>query len=157
MKRTLPATLACSLVFAAVPLPGAAAAPVAGAGPRVDFERYALPNGLSVILHVDRKLPLVHVNLWYHVGSKDERLGRSGFAHLFEHMMFEGSKNATNKYFTVCREGRCQRLRGRPQWHDGLGPHELFRHGAVWRAGVPVVARVRSPGHAGRGGQPGAL
>jgi zinc protease len=68
--------------------------------PRIDFEKYTLPNGLQVILHVDRKLPMVHVNSWYHVGSKNERAGRTGFAHLFEHMMFEGSKNANGKYFT---------------------------------------------------------
>ena len=67
--------------------------------PKIDFEKYTLPNGLQVILHVDRKLPMVHVNNWYHVGSKNERLGRSGFAHLFEHMMFEGSKDANSKYF----------------------------------------------------------
>ncbi len=62
--------------------------------PKIEFEKYTLPNGLQVILHVDRKLPMVHVNLWYHVGSANERPGRSGFAHLFEHMMFQGSKNA---------------------------------------------------------------
>ena len=67
--------------------------------PKVQFEKYMLPNGLQVILHVDRKLPMVHVNCWYHVGSKNERQGRTGFAHLFEHMMFEGSKNANQKYF----------------------------------------------------------
>lgn len=60
--------------------------------PKIAFEKYTLPNGLQVILHVDHKLPMVHVNNWYHVGSKNERLGRTGFAHLFEHMMFEGSK-----------------------------------------------------------------
>jgi zinc protease len=68
--------------------------------PRLTFEKYTLPNGLQVILHVDRKLPMVHVNSWYHVGSKNERAGRTGFAHLFEHMMFEGSKNANVKYLS---------------------------------------------------------
>ena len=67
--------------------------------PKIEFEKYVLPNGLQVILHVDRKLPMVHVNCWYHVGSKNERVGRTGFAHLFEHMMFEGSKDANGKYF----------------------------------------------------------
>ena len=67
--------------------------------PKIEYEKYTLPNGLQVILHVDRKLPMVHVNNWYHVGSKNERVGRTGFAHLFEHMMFEGSKDANNKYF----------------------------------------------------------
>jgi zinc protease len=62
--------------------------------PKLEFEKFTLPNGLQVILHVDRKLPIVHVNQWFHVGSKDEKPGRTGFAHLFEHMMFQGSKNA---------------------------------------------------------------
>jgi zinc protease len=68
--------------------------------PKVDFEKVTLPNGLQLILHVDRKLPIVHVNEWFHVGSKNERFGRTGFAHLFEHMMFQGSKNASEDYFT---------------------------------------------------------
>ena len=68
--------------------------------PKIEFEKFTLPNGLQVILHVDRKLPMVHVNSWFHVGSKNERAGRTGFAHLFEHMMFEGSKDANGKYFS---------------------------------------------------------
>jgi zinc protease len=71
-----------------------------GAVPKLEFEKYTLPNGLQVILHVDKKLPMVHVNQWYHVGSKNERPGRTGFAHLFEHMMFQGSGNAKEDYFT---------------------------------------------------------
>ena len=67
--------------------------------PQIQFEKYTLPNGLQVILHEDRKLPVVHVNQWYHVGSKNERFGRTGFAHLFEHIMFQGSKNASEEYF----------------------------------------------------------
>ena len=72
----------------------------AGTVPKIQFEEYTLPNGLRVILHVDRKLPVVHVNQWFNVGSKNERTGRSGFAHLFEHMMFQGSKNAEKEYFS---------------------------------------------------------
>lgn len=68
--------------------------------PKVEFEKYTLPNGLQVILHVDRKLPVVHVNQWFHVGSKNEQAGRTGFAHLFEHMMFQGSKNASGEYIS---------------------------------------------------------
>ncbi len=68
--------------------------------PKIEFEHYKLSNGLEVILHIDRKLPIVHVNEWYHVGSKNEKRGRTGFAHLFEHMMFQGSKNADGEYFT---------------------------------------------------------
>src|SRR5579864_2318897 len=57
------------------------------------FTRHTLANGLRVVLHPDQALPLVAINLWYHVGSKNERPGRTGFAHFFEHMMFKGSKN----------------------------------------------------------------
>jgi zinc protease len=78
----------------------AAPAPGAASVPKIEFEKYTLPNGLQVILHVDRKLPIVHVNQWYHVGSKNEKPGRTGFAHLFEHMMFQGSGNAKEDYFT---------------------------------------------------------
>ncbi|GMU65184.1 MAG: hypothetical protein AMXMBFR36_14580 [Acidobacteriota bacterium] len=68
--------------------------------PKIDFEKFTLSNGLQVILHVDRKLPVVHVNQWFHVGSKNEKPGRTGFAHLFEHMMFQGSANAKEEYFS---------------------------------------------------------
>jgi zinc protease len=67
--------------------------------PEVEYEKITLDNGLDVIFHVDRKLPIVHVNQWFHVGSKNERPGRTGFAHLFEHLMFEGSTNAPEGYF----------------------------------------------------------
>lgn len=61
--------------------------------PEIKYETYTLPNGLQVILTEDHRLPIVGVDLWYHVGPVKERVGRTGFAHLFEHMMFEGSKN----------------------------------------------------------------
>ncbi len=61
--------------------------------PKLPYQISTLPNGLRVILSEDRSTPIVHVSLWYHVGSKNERAGRTGFAHLFEHMMFKGSKN----------------------------------------------------------------
>jgi zinc protease len=60
---------------------------------------FTLPNGLQVILHQDRRLPVVAVNTWYHVGSSREEPGRTGFAHLFEHLMFEGSKNVPEGMF----------------------------------------------------------
>ena len=65
----------------------------------IGFDKFTLPNGLEVILHEDHTLPLVAVNVWYNVGSKDEEIGRTGFAHLFEHMMFEGSKNHNKSFF----------------------------------------------------------
>src|SRR5262245_25624297 len=61
--------------------------------PKLQYQMLPLPNGLRVILSEDHSTPIVHVAVWYHVGSKNERPGRAGFAHLFEHMMFKGSKN----------------------------------------------------------------
>jgi zinc protease len=74
---------------------GAPLAPIEGAvrPPRLDYTLTRLPNGLTVIVSEDHSTPIVHLQLWYHVGSKDEKKGRTGFAHLFEHMMFKGSKN----------------------------------------------------------------
>src|SRR5688572_25164358 len=68
--------------------------------PKLDYQRLVLPNGLTVILHEDHSTPITHVSLWYHVGSKNERAGRTGFAHLFEHMMFKGSKNVDPEQHT---------------------------------------------------------
>ncbi|MDE1154634.1 MAG: pitrilysin family protein [Acidobacteriaceae bacterium] len=65
--------------------------------PALAYEQYTLPNGLTVLTHVDHRLPLVAVDLWYHVGPLNERAGRTGFAHLFEHMMFEGSEHVGEK------------------------------------------------------------
>ena len=65
----------------------------------IAFEKQTLPNGLDVILHQDHSIPVVAVNVWYHVGSKDEEVGRTGFAHLFEHVMFEGSKHHNQSFF----------------------------------------------------------
>src|SRR5580658_4967027 len=65
--------------------------------PEISYESYKLSNGLEVLLHEDHKLPIVSVDIWYHVGPVKERAGRTGFAHLFEHMMFEGSKHVGEK------------------------------------------------------------
>jgi predicted Zn-dependent peptidase len=66
---------------------------------KLAYEKYTLENGLEVILHEDHRTPVAAVNLWYHVGSKDEAKGKSGFAHLFEHMMFEGSRHVGEGMF----------------------------------------------------------
>ena len=71
----------------------------ASASVDIPYEQFTLPNGLRVIVHTDRKAPIVAVNIWYHVGSKDEPAGRSGFAHLFEHLMFNGSENHPGEFF----------------------------------------------------------
>ena len=65
----------------------------------IPFEKFVLPNGLTLIVHEDHKAPIVAVNVWYHVGSKNERPGRTGFAHLFEHLMFNGSENWPGEFF----------------------------------------------------------
>jgi zinc protease len=67
--------------------------------PELKFQKFTLANGLNVILHEDHATPIVGVNVWYHVGSKDERPGKTGFAHLFEHMMFQGSQHYDKVYF----------------------------------------------------------
>ncbi|MGB3723527.1 MAG: pitrilysin family protein [Pacificimonas sp.] len=66
----------------------------------IPYEKFTLSNGLTVITHTDRKAPIVAVSVWYHVGSKDEPEGKTGFAHLFEHLMFNGSENADGEWFT---------------------------------------------------------
>jgi zinc protease len=81
--------LAASALAVSLHAPAASAE----AGPSIPFEKYRLPNGLEVILSQDSGLPLVAVNIWYHVGAANEEPGRTGFAHLFEHMMFTGSKH----------------------------------------------------------------
>jgi zinc protease len=71
----------------------------------VDYIQFTLPNGLNVILHEDHTVPVVHTNLWYLVGSANEKPGRTGFAHLFEHLMFEGSGHVREGEFDTLLEG----------------------------------------------------
>jgi zinc protease len=95
------AALLVALAPPAVAAEDVAPAPLATLVERVDipFEQFTLNNGLRVVVHTDRKAPLVHVGVWYHVGSKDEPLGKSGFAHLFEHIMFRGSEHSRQDHF----------------------------------------------------------
>jgi zinc protease len=72
--------------------------------PEIPFEEFHLDNGLRVIVHEDRKAPIVAVTIWYHVGSKNEAPGKTGFAHLFEHLMFNGSENYTTSIFGPFRK-----------------------------------------------------
>ena len=120
----------------------------ASAAPKVEFEKFRLPNGLQVILHVDRKLPIVHVNQWFHVGSKNEKPGRTGFAHLFEHMMFQGSKNARRVLHSQKRPGRTSRRAASTGPPTPIAPTTSPR--CPPGTSRPALARVRSPGHAAR-------
>ena len=99
--RNALATRAAALVLAAT----VCGAPVHGAGDGdaqgvdIPFTKYTLDNGLRLIVHQDTKAPVIAVNVWYHVGSKNEKAGKTGFAHLFEHLMFNGTENYNDEYF----------------------------------------------------------
>ena len=103
--------LALPLAFVAGPRCGGGC-PAAGVAPATRSPRrsrfrsgsFGSPTGLNVILHRDASVPIVAVNVWYHVGSANERPGRTGFAHLFEHLMFEGSKNVAEGEFDTLLE-----------------------------------------------------
>jgi zinc protease len=85
----------------------------AAASPEIPFEKYQLANGLEVILHEDSSAPTVHVEVWYKVGSKDELPGRTGFAHLFEHIMFQGTKHIPeDTYFKYLAEAGASNRNG---------------------------------------------
>ncbi len=103
MKTRLPLALALALAAG-----GAGAQEI----PDIPFTRYRLQNGLTLVVHEDHKAPIVAVNVWYHVGSKNERPGRTGFAHLFEHLMFNGSEHFNDDYFKVLERLGATELNG---------------------------------------------
>ncbi|PRQ01304.1 Peptidase M16 inactive domain protein [Enhygromyxa salina] len=102
----------------------------------IEYERYTLDNGMEVILHRDTSAPLVAVNIWYHVGSGDEVPGKSGFAHLFEHMMFQGAKHiGEDVHFDILREIGGTGVNGttnsdRTNYFETVPSHELET--ALW-------------------------
>lgn len=104
--------------------------------PKIEFERYQLQNGLEVILHKDNRVPLVAVDVWYHVGSGDEVVGRSGFAHLFEHMLFQGSKHVgEDKHFEILKKVGASFVNGttntdRTNYFETVPSHQLET--ALW-------------------------
>jgi predicted Zn-dependent peptidase len=102
----------------------------AHAGEAIPFQRYELPNGLQVLLHPDRSLPQVVVDVWYRVGSKDEVAGRSGFAHLFEHLMFMGTDRLPGNGFDAVMEAyggsnNAWTMEDATNYHEG-GPPNLL-------------------------------
>jgi predicted Zn-dependent peptidase len=99
----------------------------------IPFETFTLANGLRVIVHEDRKAPIVAVSVWYNVGSKDEPAGRTGFAHLFEHIMFNGSENAPGEYFEYTRQMGATDLNG-TTWFDRTNYFETVPRPALERA-----------------------
>jgi len=78
----------------------------------IPYEKFVLDNGLTVIVHEDHKAPIVAINMWYHVGSKNEKPGKTGFAHLFEHLMFGGSQNAPGRYIEAMEKVGATDLNG---------------------------------------------
>ena len=103
MKRSLFAGSAFAVILTALASspPAAASEAQATAGIDIPFQKFVLKNGLRLVVHEDRKAPIVAVNVWYHVGSKNEKPGRTGFAHLFEHLMFNGTEHYNDDYFKV--------------------------------------------------------
>lgn len=83
----------------------------------IPYERFTLDNGLKVLVHTDRKAPIVAVSIWYGVGSANEPKGKTGYAHLFEHIMFNGSENAPGDYFEPLRQIGATDLNG-TTWLD---------------------------------------
>jgi len=82
----------------------------------IPYQKFVLGNGLTVIVHEDHKAPIVAVNLWYHVGSKNEKRGKTGFAHLFEHLMFGGSQHAKGVYIKALESVGATDLNGTTAW-----------------------------------------
>jgi zinc protease len=111
-------------------------ATAADGDPKLELERYHLDNGLEVILHPDKTVPLAYVSVWYHVGSGEETLGKSGFAHLFEHMMFQGSTHVgEDKHFEVLRKIGSAVINGstntdRTNYFEQVPAHQL--EAALW-------------------------
>jgi zinc protease len=103
-----------SFAFARPTLADSPASPVEG--PEIPFEKYSLENGMEVILHRDASLPLVAVNIWYHVGPVNEPPGRSGFAHLFEHLMFTGSKHVGTRFDKLLESAGATNVNGTTSW-----------------------------------------
>jgi zinc protease len=105
IRKMLTALAAAAIALAPMAAQAARApraAPVAAIPmPDIAYTRYTLSNGLTLLVHEDHKAPIVSVNIWYHVGSKNEQRGRTGFAHLFEHLMFNGSENHRGDWFPV--------------------------------------------------------
>ena len=115
IRRTL---LAASLALIAGGAIAQGTAPVKPAAkmdiaiPDIKYTKFVLKNGLTLLVHEDRKAPVVAINTWYHVGSKNEKLGKTGFAHLFEHLMFGGSDNFKHTYITAMERIGATNLNG---------------------------------------------
>lgn len=118
-KFTLALMLSGSALISTAPALAQEPAPVSKLVDAVNIphEKFTLPNGLTVLVHEDRKAPIVAVSIWYGVGSKNEPKGKTGYAHLFEHIMFNGSENAPGDYFEYTKKIGATDLNG-TTWLD---------------------------------------
>ncbi len=119
MRTALFAAITALSLLATNPAASAVVSEKPPAFPDVDipYQKYVLSNGLTLVVHEDHKAPIVAVDIWYHVGSKDERSGRSGFAHLFEHLMFNGSENHNDEFMRPLLAAGATQLNGNT-WLD---------------------------------------
>ena len=126
------ATLIALFAGAALPALAAEPAPVRALVAKVDipYEQFTLKNGLRVLVHTDRKAPVVAVSVWYHIGSKDEPKGKTGFAHLFEHLMFNGSENSPGDFFEPLQQIGATDYNG-TTWFDRTNYFETVPTGAL--------------------------
>lgn len=97
---------------------------------RIPYERFTLANGLRVLVHTDRKAPIVAVSVWYDIGSKQEPKGKTGFAHLFEHLMFNGSENSDDDFFAPLKQMGATGYNG-STWFDRTNYYETVPTGAL--------------------------
>jgi zinc protease len=98
----------------------------------IPYEMFTLENGLTLIVHVDDKAPIVAVNMWYHVGSRNEKPGQTGYAHLFEHLMFQGSENSPGEYLELLEKVGATSLNG-TTWFDRTNYYQTVPEGALDR------------------------
>lgn len=118
--RASPASFAIACIAAALLLCATSVQSQSSSGApdlNLAYQRFALPNGLTVVVHEDHKAPVVAVSIWYHVGSKNEPAGKTGFAHLFEHLMFNGSENYDGEWFEPLQQVGATSLNG-STWLD---------------------------------------
>ena len=113
MSVRWPAALPLTLCIGALSVPGTAPAQAPASSPiQIPYTKFVLKNGLTLIVHEDHKAPIVAVNVWYHVGSKNERPGHTGFAHLFEHLMFNGSEHHDKDFIGTMEQAGATDLNG---------------------------------------------
>jgi len=124
VNRLYSALCVCTgLIFVATP---------ASAEELIPYEKFTLDNGLTLVVHEDHKAPVVAVNVWYHVGSRNEQPGKTGYAHLFEHLMFQGSANSPGEYIELVDNIGATDLNG-TTWLDRTNYFQTVPKGALDR------------------------